>query len=129
MEALKRGLEAYNRRDIEGLLEVLAPEVEWHPALMESLRGTAAVYRGHEAVRELLQDLLLDDFSAEVTEVRDLGERVVATGRLRIRGKASGAETESPMGFVADFKNGKATLIRTYLDPKQALEAVGLRDG
>ena len=66
--------------------------------------------------------------SAEVTEVRELGERVVAIGRLRMRGKESGAETASPMGFVADFKDGKAILVRTYLDATEALEAAGLRE-
>jgi uncharacterized protein with GYD domain len=31
LETFKRGLDAYNRRDIDALLEELDPEVEWHP--------------------------------------------------------------------------------------------------
>ena len=54
---------------------------------------------------------------------------MVAIGRVRGRGKASEAEIESPHGTVVEFKNGKGILIRTYLDPNEALEAVGLRDG
>jgi ketosteroid isomerase-like protein len=33
VEAFKRGLDAYNRRDLDALLETLDPDVEWHPAL------------------------------------------------------------------------------------------------
>jgi hypothetical protein len=29
---------------------------------------------------------------------------------------------------VVEFKNGRAVRIRTYLDPKEALEAVGLSE-
>ena len=121
-------LRPYNRRDVEALLEVLDPEVEWHPALMGSLTGAATAYHGHQGVHRLFRDVSLYELSAEVTEVRELGERVVAIGRLRMRGKESGAETASPMGFVADFKDGKAILVRTYLDATEALEAAGLRE-
>ncbi len=32
VETVKRGVDAYNRRDVEALLEVLDPEVECTPA-------------------------------------------------------------------------------------------------
>jgi ketosteroid isomerase-like protein len=32
-------------------------------------------------------------------------------------------EIESPLAYVIDLKDGKAIRVRTYLDPKQALEA------
>ncbi len=37
-------------------------------------------------------------------------------------------EMESPYGVVADFANGKATRVRTYLDVGEALEAAGQRE-
>ncbi len=129
VEAFKRAVDAYNRRDAEALLEELDPEVEWHPALQTMFGGKATVYRGHEGVRELLRDLdeALAEIHIEFSEIRDLGDQVVAIGRVRTRGKASGAETEAPLGSVADrVRNGKPTRIRTYLDPKEALEAAGL---
>ena len=43
-------------------------------------------------------DEALADIRLELPEIRDLGDRLVAIGRLRARGKASGAETESPFG-------------------------------
>jgi ketosteroid isomerase-like protein len=129
-EAFKRGLDAGNRGDIETLLEVLVPDVAWHSALHSLLGGEATVYRGHDGVREMLRDLYgaFGEIHFEISEIRDLGDRLVAIGRSRARGKASGADVKSPIGFVATFKNGKAISIRNYLDPKEALEAVGLRE-
>jgi ketosteroid isomerase-like protein len=64
----------------------------------------------------------------DYSEVRDLGERLLAIGRIRTRGRASGAETESPFCYLGEFKNGKVIRVRTYLDPEEALEAAGLRE-
>ena len=132
VETFKRGLEAYNRRDADGLLEILHEEVEWYPALLVKLGGEATVYRGHEGVRAMLLDT--DDTLAEIhaefpdEDIRDLGERRIAIGTIRTRGKSSGAVTESPVGYLAEFKDGKARRIQTFLDPRDALQAAGLRE-
>jgi ketosteroid isomerase-like protein len=130
VEAFTRGLEAGNRGDVETLLGVLDPEVAWHSALHALLGGEATVYRGHDGVREMLRDLYeaFDEIHIEISEIRDLGDRLVAIGSTRARGNASGADVESPIGFVTELKNGKAISIRGYLDPKEALEAAGLSE-
>jgi ketosteroid isomerase-like protein len=130
VDALKRGTQAFNRRDIEALLEEVDAEVEWRAALPVTLGGEATVSRGHEGVREMFRGLyeVFDGIRVEYLEFRDLGDRVLAIGRLRTRGKSSGAETESPYIAVADLKNGKAVRFSTYLDLNEALEAAGLRE-
>jgi ketosteroid isomerase-like protein len=69
-----------------------------------------------------------NEIRIEISEIRDLGDRLVAIGRTRARGEASGADVETPIAFVAEFKNGKTISIRGYLDPKESLEAAGLRE-
>jgi uncharacterized protein len=130
VEAFKRGVEALNRRDVEALLPELDPEVEWHSAFLMGMTGKGTVYRGHEGIREFFGDVVeaLSVFDAEYPEIRELGDRIVALGRLRTRGTASGAELESPIGSVVDLKNGKAIRVRTFLDHAEALEAAGLRE-
>jgi ketosteroid isomerase-like protein len=125
-----RGLDAYNRRDVESLLATLDPEVEWTTAFPALLGGDATVYRGHEGIREMFRDFddVLDEIHVEYSEVRDLGDRVFAIGRIRTRGKASGAATESPFAAVTDVRNGKSVRVRTYLDPQEALAAAGLSE-
>ena len=107
------------------MVEEVDPEVEWRPAW-----GEAAVYRGHEGVRELLRELddVLDEVVLEYSEIRDLGDRVVGIGSVRMRGRGSGAETESRIATVSEIRNGKATFVRSYLDPNEALEAAGLSE-
>jgi ketosteroid isomerase-like protein len=92
------------------------------------LGGQATVYRGHDGIREMLRDLdeILDERQLGFSEIHDVGECVVAVGRLTIRGRGSGLRTESPFGWVSEFSTGKATRIRTYLNPDEALEIVGL---
>jgi ketosteroid isomerase-like protein len=130
VEAFKRAAEAINRRDIDALLAEVDPEVEWYPVMLASVAGGAAVYRGHEGVREWIGDVdeTFGETHSDFPEVRDLGDRVVAIGRLRVRGKESGVEVESPIIYVADFRNGKAFHVRTYLDREEALAAAGLRE-
>ena len=127
VEAFRRGLEAGNRGDVDGLLAELDPEVEWHSALHALLGGEQTVFRGHDGVREMMRDLneVFGEIHIEISEIRDLGDRLVAIGRTRTRGKASGAVTETPLAFVTEIKNGKTISLQAYLNPEQALEAVG----
>ena len=130
VEAFKRAIEAYNRRDIDGFLEEIDPEVEWFGALQALLEGRATVYRGHEGVRQWIRDIdeALAEIRLDLPEIRDLGDRIVAIGWLRARGKTSEAKTESPFGCVVELRNGKATRLQSFLSQAEALEAAGLRE-
>jgi len=110
------------------VLEELDPDVEWHPLAQLMLGGQETVYRGHEGVRDLFRELyeVTAEIHPQISEIRDLGDRIVAVGRIRTRGKESGAETESAIGWVAEYERGKMIRIRDYLDPQEALKAVGL---
>ncbi len=130
VDAYKRGLDAFNRRDVEGMLNELDPEVVMHLAVPEMLGGEAAALHGHDECLEFLRDLdeAFAEFQLEISEIRDLGERLVTIGHIHGRGRASGADVESPIGYIIDFKNGKAVRYRDYLDPTEALEAAGLSE-
>ena len=130
VEIVRRVSDAYNRRDVGAMLDELHPEIEWHPWLQLQLGGEATVYRGHQGVQRGIRELeeAFSEIQAEQSEIRDLGERVVAIGHHRGRGKESGAITESPLAWIVEFKSGKVIRVREYLDPKEALEAVGLSE-
>ncbi len=130
VEIVRRVADAYNRRDVDAMLDELQPEIEWHPWLQVQLGGGATVYRGHQGVREGIRDGedAFSEVQADLSEIRDLGERVVAIGHLRGRGKESGAMTESELAWIVEFKNGKVIRVREYLEPKEALEAAGLSE-
>ena len=130
VEAFTRALDAYNRRDVDASLEIFDPMVETHPLNLAMFTQEATVYRGHSGIREFIRDVdeVLPEMQVEPLEIRDLGERIVARGRLHARGRASGAEIESPISWVVDFTNGRVIRMRDYLDFAEALEAAGLRD-
>jgi ketosteroid isomerase-like protein len=130
VESFKRFADANNRRDVDALLAELDPDVEWQSAVLGSMGGDATVHRGHAGVRRMLRDLYeaFSEFRVEFSDIRDLGDRVVATGRWITRGGESGAEVTPPLASVVDFENGKAIRVRSYLDPKEALEAAGLSE-
>jgi ketosteroid isomerase-like protein len=129
VEAAKRFIGAYNRQDFEAMLDDLDPEIELQSGILTKLGGEAAVYREHEGFARACETCFgaLGETRSEYSEIRGLGDRTVTIGCLRARGRESGAETESPWGGVADFKNGKAICIRSYVNVEEALEAAGCR--
>jgi len=70
----------------------------------------------------------------ELPEIRDVGDRLVAIGRLRHVAKQ--AEPRSSRHSVAwwsgemvvEWRNGEATRVLSFLDPNEALEAAGLHE-
>jgi ketosteroid isomerase-like protein len=130
VDTYHRTIDAFNRRDLDVVLEVLDPDFELHASLYTMLGGEAAVFRGQEEVRSFFRDLgeNFSEFHVEITEIDDLGEQLVAVGLINGIGRASGAEFEQPIGYVIDFKDGKIVRIDDYLNPADALEAAGLSE-
>src|SRR4051812_2992567 len=98
VESFKRFADANNRRDVDALLAELDPDVEWQSAVLGSMGGDATVHRGHAGVRKMLRDLYeaFSEFRVEFSDIRDLGDRVVATGRWITRGGESGSRGHTP---------------------------------
>lgn len=130
IEAFKCFVDAFNRRDLDAILEEVDPGVEWRPASAVAIGGEDAVYRGHAGVPDALRDLYgsFAKLEIEISEYREAGDAVVGTGQIHTRGKESGAEVVSPFGVLMKFRRAKATEIRSYLDPRNALEAAGLAE-
>ena len=127
VELVERLIGAFNRRDMTAFLDLLDPEVEWVP-ILGVLEGR--VYRGHEDVRQWVDDLVPDWEYFEVSheELRDLGDRVLIFGHWRARGRASGVESEQPGTWLCEIQGGKVVRLRTFTDRAEALADVGLSD-
>ena len=85
--------------------------------------ATRACASGFNELDEALSEVDLD-----FPDIRDLGDRVAALGRMRSRGRASGAVLEVPLGYLTDYRNGKMIRVRAYLDLKEFLEDAGLSE-
>jgi ketosteroid isomerase-like protein len=129
LDAFNRSTDAFKRQDFDAWMAELDSDVEWHSALPALLTVGDGVYRGREAVRGMFRELddTLDELTVEYSEIRDFDDRVLGIGRIHTRGAASGVTTESPFALLAEYKNGKSTRVRTFLDPDEAIEAANKR--
>jgi ketosteroid isomerase-like protein len=91
VEIVRRAYEAWNRGDFDAAAEVLDPQIEWQ---MPSNIPDAGTYRGPDEDRRRLEEFLeaWDEFTVDVEELIDEGDRVIA--RIRYGGLGSGSGIE-----------------------------------
>ena len=130
VEIVRRGVDAFNADDTAGFLEFWDPECEFFTITGSQMDATP--YRGHEGIRryreetaETWAELRLD--IERILEGKD-EDVVVAVGCLRGEGRGSGVLVEQRIGIVYELRGGKVRNCRAYPEPKDALEAVGLRE-
>jgi uncharacterized protein len=125
LDTVRRGYDAFNRRDVDALLDAFHPDVEWHPLLAELGGGT---YCGHDGVRTMLEEIdeSWDDFRTEAERVVDAGDHILVFAHTRGRGKASGVEADLRVVTVVEMQHGRARRVWSYGTLEEALAAAGL---
>jgi len=88
------------------------------------------VYSGHAGVRDFFREFgeSFDQLNWVYPDVRDLGDRLLAIGTFRARGRGSGIEAEVPLGVVVTFEDGLVTVVWSTDDPDEALKLAGLSE-
>src|SRR5450755_3306505 len=115
VELVKRGYAAFAAGGVEALVVLFAPDVLMYP-FPEWVEQSE--YRGYDGVRKIMAVWIenFDDFTLEVCEVRDLGDRVLMLGATAGRIKGSGVPIQQPLGTVfSDFRDGKIGETRNFL--------------
>lgn len=129
VDAVRRAFDGWNRGDVDAWLQASHPECEWSSAIAQRLEGSETVVRGKAGLRRFWDEWRsVLDWTIEVSEIRDLGETVLVLANFRGRGRASGVDLERPIAYVVEFEGGLARKVRSYTDPRQAMEAVGLSE-
>jgi len=123
LELTRRGVDAHNRRDLDAFAALCTADVEWCPSMAGAIDGTS--YTGRDGMERYFEhyDETFDGFRVEVDEYRAVGDRVLALGRLEATGRGSGIPVSTPMGAVSEFRDGKMSRTRIYLDQAEALRA------
>jgi len=127
VEMAQRALDAINRLDVDACYECVTPDVEVVSTLFDLEGGS---YRGREGIETLLGNIgdTFEEYRVVADEVRDLGDRVLMLARVEGRGRGSGVKVDTPYGTISDFRGGKISRIRTYLDHGETLRAAGLSE-
>ena len=115
------------RRDPSWFVENSRNDVEIFSRYAE-VEGQPFVGPGgvHRWIREI--DESFERYDAVADDLRDLGDRVVALGSVRLEGRGSGIVVEQPFAWLFDFQDGRFSRIRFYESPAEALGAVGLSE-
>ena len=103
------------------------PEIEW---IEDPQRADGRTYQGHEGVLESWTQWLegFEEWGWKLEDIRDCGDRVLATVREEGRGQVSGASVSARLYMVMTFREGKVLRYEEFYDEAAALEAAGLRE-
>jgi ketosteroid isomerase-like protein len=127
-EIVRRGYEAYNRGDIDGTAADFAPDCEYIPS--GALPGGRDIIHGPEEYKRYIGWLQseFDDAHAEIHELVDAGDAVLASLTLRGRGRQSGAPVGWALWQVWTFQDGKVIRGEAFTSPDEAREAARLSE-
>ena len=126
VEITRRFVGAFNRRGVDALVDFCDPEVEYRE---DPKFPQAEVYRGRDAVMRQTRQFF-ESFSEYRIEIEDLfgaDDKAVVVCHEIGRGKASGVPVDRRVGWIFTIRAGKLLRMEIYLDPADALEAVGVR--
>jgi ketosteroid isomerase-like protein len=126
LEAIRSLIEHFNAGGRTVPVELLDPDFELETPF-SSVSG--APYRGHAGIGQWLRELdeQFSEWQNRVDDIRENGDIVIVTGSLHVRGRVSGLEFNQTAAWVGHFgADRRLTRARIYLDPAEALKAVGL---
>jgi len=127
VENVRRGIDAWNRGDLDEWLAGFAPEAELHTTGRFPDRG---VYRGRAGLERYWAEIHEDveEMSLSISDLRASGDRVFQAVTVRGQGKRGKVPLEQPIWFVTTLRDGLAVRVENYIDRAEALEAAGLSE-
>jgi ketosteroid isomerase-like protein len=128
VEIVRRGTDAYNRGDLDGILENWAPDavLDWS----NSLGFDAGVYRGHGDIRAHWQRLFeaFDEVRIELVDPIEVeGDLLIVENLGYLRGR-DGIEVQTRSAWLITIRDGALTSFTLYQTKQEALEAAGLSE-
>jgi ketosteroid isomerase-like protein len=120
---IKQGYEAFNRGDVDAVLELFDPAVRFD-VLEDS--PIAEAFEGYDGFRRLLaqnSEMFAEYFNEpeELIEVSD--EKLVVMVRSGARGRLSGVEVEGRLAHLWTLRNRKVIRFQSFRTREDALRA------
>jgi ketosteroid isomerase-like protein len=127
VEIVRRSLDAFNRGDVEGMLEDVHPEVETidDPRVpgQKTIRGQTETKRYFESLSRYWE-------SVRIVPERlvDLGDDVLVLGRMTTRTRRGGPDIERALDQIVTLRDRRIIRNRVFSSRDEALEAAGLSE-
>jgi ketosteroid isomerase-like protein len=123
LDIVRRSAERWNAGDFDGMFELYADDLvvvtgeHWPEANL--------VMEGKDAFRESTREWLdvWQSVELETDRVEAFGDRVVAQGRWRSTGRASGVQGTMPVHMVLTVRDGRIARLEWYPDHERAVAA------
>jgi ketosteroid isomerase-like protein len=121
VEIVKRMLALFHAGDAKNALACFSEDVVAETAGRPDLTGG----RGREALSKLIGSWVAawEEWSEEIDEIRDLGDRVMVIATQRGRSKGTQMQIENRYATVYEFRDGEISRMALYNGPDEALEA------
>jgi ketosteroid isomerase-like protein len=107
-ELLERSRDAFNAGDPEAWNSAWAPDCEWHPFLTAREEGDPG-YHGHNGIRAWFEDIdeMFTEIHVDLSEYRQIGDRLLVLGQMKATARATGAEAKSEVAWVVEPRGDK----------------------
>jgi ketosteroid isomerase-like protein len=123
---LRTAYEALDRKDLDTLVGLLHPDVEFRNPDYAMEPG---IRHGHDGFRRAMEAGFeaFDDVRYEIDGIVEGDDVIVVTGRFRGRGRGGGVPVDAPFAHVFEIRDDKATTVSWFQDADEALRAAGLQ--
>jgi uncharacterized protein len=123
-DIVRRSFERFNADDVDGALELMDPEVQFHD--VPEIPGSTT-YRGHEGIRRWWATVKepMEELRFEFVDVTEGEEKLAVVTRAVGRGRGSGAEVDWTFTTVWGVRDGLIYYHQGYADHGEALRAIG----
>jgi ketosteroid isomerase-like protein len=122
-QTLRNAYEAWNRGDLESILEVISPEIELRMSGL--FPGLEPAYYGHEGFRRFWEQFrgAWERIWIEVDRIVESGDEIVALFRFHGWGR-EGIEVQRPFAHFWTIRDGRFARMQAYADQDEALRAI-----
>ena len=126
-ELIRRAYQAYASGDLDGMLALVDPDLEWtylDPALEHP---TPQVCHGRQELEQVLQHWADHGLRAELEEVTTAGELVMVGVRTPGVDAHQGRRGDNRAYSVFTVREGRIVALRDCRDRREALQVAGVR--
>jgi ketosteroid isomerase-like protein len=123
VDLVRRAFDAFNRGDIEGLLELLDPDIRIHSLMTEPER---AEYHGYQGVRDWFAAIfeIFPAWRPEPREIEDLGDASILRFDVTATAVTSGVRIDQSYWQAGRFRDGLITFFGFYRSEEDARKAL-----
>jgi ketosteroid isomerase-like protein len=123
VDIARKGLEAYQRGDVDAVFEVATDDVEFIVPDSMANSGTYVGRAGFETMMRQWEEAW-DEFQVEVVELLEEEDAVAVSVVQYGRGRGSGIETRMTAAYLMRFRDGRLSQWRLFPSLDEALRDV-----